>query len=141
MSEFKFSRKSLERLEGVSPVMQSLFKAALKVSPIDFGIPQYGGLRTTEDQQELYSRGRSAPGNIVTKVDGVDKRSRHQLGEAVDVYAYVNGKASWDDRHLALIAGIVIATAIELGIYIEWGGTFGSDSFKGWDYPHYQLKR
>ena len=139
MSEFKFSKKSLKRLEGVAPSLKLLFEISLINSPIDFGIPKHGGLRTTEDQQDLYAQGRTEPGAIITKVDGVDKVSKHQSGEAVDVYAYVNGKASWDKTHLAIIAGVVYATASELGVHIKWGGTFGSKDFHGWDYPHYQL--
>lgn len=141
MSGYRFSNKSLQRLETVKPELQLLFKEALKRSPIDFGIPQYGGLRTIEQQQDLYAQGRTEPGSVVTKVDGIDKVSRHQSGEAVDVYAYINGKASWDRTHLAIIAGVVYAMALELGIDIEWGGTFGSNDFHGWDYPHYQLKK
>ena len=143
---FAFSRKSQMRMVGVHPDLILIFYEALKVSPIDFGIPRDGGLRTAERQNELYNQ---VP--AVTRLDGYARKSRHQIdpeiseyGLALDVYAYVNGKASWDKTHLAIIAGVILSTANRLkaqgrvSIGIRWGGTFGSDNFRGWDYPHFE---
>lgn len=137
---YTFSKRSIERLEGVDPSLISVFQLALKLSRIDFGIPENGGLRTTEIQQGLYAQGRTEPGDIITRTDGVIKKSKHQGGKAIDVYAYINGRASWKPVHLALIAGAVFAAAKQLGIKIRWGGTFGSSDFAGWDSAHYQLR-
>lgn len=43
-----------------------------------------GGFRTAAKQAELYAKGRTAPGDIVTNCDGVRKRSKHQSGRAAD---------------------------------------------------------
>jgi len=129
---FELSKTSKERLVGVDPSLVLLIEESLKVSPIDFGIPQYGGLRTAPEQNSLFKKG-------VSKCDGFKTKSNHQTGKAVDVYAFVNGKASWDTEHLALIAGVILATAFRLGIKIRWGGTFGSNEMKGWDRPHFEL--
>lgn len=126
-------------MEGVDPRLVQVFRQAIKVSPIDFGIPELGGLRTEEQQKELYALGRTKPGRIVTKADGVNRKSRHQSGRALDVYAYVNKKASWDETHLAIIAGVILSTANRLGYKVKWGGTFGSSNFKGWDTPHFEI--
>ncbi len=132
MENFKLSRRSLDRLSGVDDRMIELIQAAISKSPIDFGIPQLGGNRTAEEQHQLYKEG-------VSKCDGYKKKSRHQSGNAVDVYAYHNKKASWDKVHLALIAGVVLAEAKAMGLNVVWGGTFGSKDFNGWDMPHFQL--
>jgi peptidoglycan L-alanyl-D-glutamate endopeptidase CwlK len=124
----------------VHPDLQKVMHRALKLSPIDFGIPSKGGYRTFEMQRELYEQGRTKPGKIITKADGRMKKSKHQSGKAVDVYAYINGKASWDEVHLSMIAVAVMLAAKELNIKITWGGIFGSKEFKGWDKEHYQLK-
>lgn len=59
----------------------------------------YDGKRTTLRQQQLYAQGRTKPGKIVTHLDGVTKRSKHQDGLAVDC-AWVVWKddGSWDVR-------------------------------------------
>lgn len=119
-------------LSGVNDQLKQLMIDSIKDSPIDFGIPNDGGLRSSEKQYELYKRGKSL-------LDGNIKKSKHQTGEAVDIYAYVNGKASWDDVHLAMVAGVVLSKAKERGLQVRWGGEFGSKDFNGWDKPHFEL--
>ena len=137
----------MQRLQGIKPELQHLAQVALSRSPVDFGIPQFGGLRTTEDQKYLYAQGRTRQGDIITSKDGVYKISAHQLGNAFDVYAYIQGKgASWDPRYLCLIAGVILATASELNIPIIWGGNWDGDGEiiddQGFvDLPHFQLIR
>ena len=129
---FSFSKKSLDRLNQVDTRLQELMQGAIAISPIDFGIPEYGGLRTEEEQQGLYKKG-------LSKCDGYKIKSLHQTGNAIDLYAYVDGKASWDQVHLAIIAGVVLGEAKRMNLNVRWGGTFGSKIFKGWDMPHFEL--
>ena len=56
-------------------------------------------LRSTEEQQELWSRGRTKPGNVVTWVDGITKLGAHNPipgkkpeARALDVGVFVDGK-------------------------------------------------
>lgn len=132
---FKFGKKSLERMEGVNGDLIIIFNEAIRTSVVDFGIPKYGGLRTAEEQSKLYADGKS-------NCDGYHTISNHQKGLALDFYAYVNGKASWDKIHLAMVASHILGTANlmrhsgEIDIELKWGGEFGSDNFHGWDYPH-----
>ena len=128
---YKLSKRSLSRLEGVDQRLKEVALLAIQITAVDFGIPEYGGKRSLEDQQELYSRDPK-----VTSCDGVDKRSRHQDGEAIDFYAYVGGKASWEKEHLVMVACAFFQAAIILGHQIEWGGLW-----KGFqDLPHIQLR-
>ena len=48
--------------------------------------------RTQADQDELYARGRSKPGQIVTWT----RKSKHIDGEAFDICILKNGKLCWD---------------------------------------------
>ena len=125
-------------MSGVHPDLKLVFQAALDDSPVDFGIPGHGGLRTEGEQNELFVKGKS-------KCDGFNEKSNHQSGNALDFYAYVNGAASWNGVHLAMVAAVILSTAERLriegliNIEIKWGGTFGSDNFDGWDFPHIEI--
>jgi peptidoglycan L-alanyl-D-glutamate endopeptidase CwlK len=129
----------MERMKGVDSDLQIVFHAALDDSPIDFGIPAHGGRRTPGEQNELFIQN-------LSKCDGFNTKSKHQSGNALDFYAYVNGKASWDKVHLAMVASCILTTAKRLKIEglidseLEWGGTFDSNSFDGWDMPHIAKK-
>ena len=135
---YKFGDASLRNMEGVHSQLVTIFRVALSVSPIDFGIPETGGLRTAEEQNDLYKRDKS-------KADGFVNRSKHQDGLALDFFAYVNGEASWLEQHLSMVAGVILSTAKRLydagiiSIKVRWGGTFGSDEFDGWDMPHIEI--
>ena len=143
---YKFSNSSLGRMQGVHPDIVLVFITALANSPIDFGIPGYGGVRTLVDQNSLFLEGKS-------KCDGVINKSNHQVPEgeeygfALDMYAFVDGKASWEKHHLAMVAGVILSTAKKLKalgvieLELKWGGTFGSNSFGGWDMPHIEAIR
>ena len=114
---------------------------AIKDTPIDFTIVE--GVRTTQRQQELYAQGRTKPGTIVTQVDGVKKKSNHQVkadgyGHAVDLYPYINGSVRLNNvsKEQKQIADHIKATACRLGVGITWGGDWKSP----YDPPHFELK-
>lgn len=141
----QFGKRSLQSLEGVHPNLVRLMKEAIKDSPIDFTITD--GVRTTKEQQDLYAKGRTAPGSIVTTRDGIIRKSEHQpkvdgFGHAVDLYPYVNGKIDFNAvNELKTIGAHIKATALRLGIKIVWGGDFKATATlpKGWDKPHFEL--
>ena len=115
-----------------------IFTEAIKNSPIDFGVPKDGGVRTSERQHELFNAKKS-------ECDGYKVKSRHQSGGACDFYAYVDGEVSWATNHLSMVAAVIMTTAkrlkkegkIKNDIY--WGGQFGSSNFNGWDMPHIEI--
>lgn len=131
---YSFGKTSLHRMEGVNPLLVQVAHTALALGWIDFGIPLFGGLRTVADQQHLFNEGRS-------KADGIKNKSNHQpdpktgLSNALDVYAYVEGKASWREDHLTIVAGAMFKAALQLDTKIVWGGLW--KSFK--DLPHFQI--
>tara|TARA_R100000544_G_scaffold20565_1_gene10000 strand:- start:11683 stop:12069 length:387 start_codon:yes stop_codon:yes gene_type:complete len=125
---FKLSEKSKSRLEGVDLQLIICIEMALKVSKVDFGIPADGGIRTAKRQKELFDKGAS-------KCDGYTNKSYHQTGKAFDVFAYVDGKASWQPEHLTKVAAAILQCAVQLGIQLEWGGLWKNFT----DMPHFQI--
>ena len=126
---FKLSQNSINNLVGVDGRLIDIADLAIKLTNIDFGIPSTGGLRTAEDQAKLFTAGKS-------KADGRTNKSYHQSGKAVDVYAYVDGKASWEKEHLAIIAAAMLQASAQLGYELKWGGLW-----KSWqDFPHFEIK-
>jgi peptidoglycan L-alanyl-D-glutamate endopeptidase CwlK len=89
--------------------------------------------RSPAEQQALYAQGRSAPGQIVTQLDGVTHFSNHNCkpARAVDVCVLIGGKVSWDPAAYAPLGPL----AIKYGLV--WGGSW--PHFK--DYPHLELPK
>ena len=126
---FKLGKNSINNLAGVDGRLIAIADLAIELTNIDFGVPSTGGLRTEADQAKLFADG-------VSKADGVNNKSYHQSGKAIDVYAYVDGKASWDKLHLAIIASAMLQASAQLGYKLKWGGLW-----KSWqDYPHFEIK-
>lgn len=96
------------------------------------------GFRSFQEQNELYEKGRTAEGQIVTHAKGGD--SYHNFGMAID-FALLNdqGKALWDITYDGNGNGTsdwmeVVVIAKELGF--QWGGDW--KNFK--DYPHLEMR-
>lgn len=141
---YRFSRTSERRLSSCEDNLIRVFNLAIKRTDVDFGIAC--GYRSVKEQQQLYAQGRTEPGSIVTYVDGVSKKSKHNYtpSQAVDVFAWVNNTASWDKEHLIYIAGVVMCCAKELGVKLRWGGNWDCDGEiisdqRFQDLPHYEL--
>jgi len=128
MKHHKFSVSSLNVLNGVDMRLKEIAHRALELSRVDFGIPSNGGLRTAEEQNSLYHGGKS-------QLDGYEKKSYHQTGKALDVYAYFDGKASWDKSHLSMVACAMLQAANELGYNLKWGGHWVNFV----DMPHFEI--
>lgn len=126
---WKLSKSSLKNRSGVDSRLIEINDLALTISPIDFGIPGFAGLRSEVVQFKLFEKG-------LSKCDGYDKISKHQSGQALDFFAYVKGRASWDEYYLAIVAAAHLQAASILGYKLEWGGFW--KSFK--DMPHLQLR-
>ena len=80
---FKLSQRSLGRLDGEKTKCTQLLLNAITVSNVDFGV--ICGLRTKKEQEDLVARGASQT-----------MKSKHLTGDAVDLMAYVSGRASWE---------------------------------------------
>ena len=140
---YTLSETSLKMLKGVHPNLVNFMTELIKISPWNFKIT--AGVRTAEEQNRLYQKGRTAPGAKVTNVDGYKLKSNHQikfdgLGYATDIGVIVNGeyKGTWKDFHFYQD---IYNTANKAGLLekygIEWGGNCWR-TFK--DAPHWQIK-
>ena len=96
------------------------------------------GLRTIEEQNLLYAKGRTAPGKKVTNAKG--GQSIHNYGFAVDICLIIDGKTAswdtakdWDDDQVSDWQECV-------DIFKKHGWNWGGDwkTFK--DLPHFDKK-
>lgn len=152
---YNLSNRSKTRLEGVHPFLVDTINEAIKTSPEDFGIPMYGGLRTSADQKKLYEKGRTPESlekgeKVVTYTDGIKRKSKHQIkdgyGQAFDIYIFNHntGRASWNIEKLTAVAIHLIKTSEIIkdrnpdykDLVLTWGGNW--KRFK--DYPHFQIE-
>ena len=118
-------------ISKLHPKLQSLLyelKDECERQGLKIGISEC--LRTKEEQDRLYAKGRTAEGSIVTNAKGASFSSMHQWGIAFDFYrndkkgAYENG-----DKFFEKVGKI----GKSLGL--EWGGDFRTIK----DLPHFQL--
>lgn len=140
---YQFGTTSQRRLATCHQDMRLIMSVAIQRSQVDFGIAE--GHRSIARQQQLFKEKKS-------RVDGINKLGKHNYNPslAADVYAWVNGKANWDEKHLAYIGGVVTAVAKELLAQgrishdIRWGANWDRDGeiitdqdFD--DLPHFEL--
>ena len=119
---FQLSQRSLDRLAGVDKDLVAVVKRAIEITEVDFGVTE--GIRTLVRQEELFKKGLSKT-----------MKSKHLIGRAVDVVAYVDGKVSWEEQYYHTIATAMKNAATELNVNIKWGGDFKSF----FDGPHFEL--
>ena len=136
---FSLSDTSRRNRAGVDQRLIEISDRAIQITKVDFGHGPYSGRRSQADQQHLHAIGASP------NCDGVEKRSPHQDGRALDVTAYVDGNATWEHKYYAMIAVAFLTAANELGYRIRWGGMFLHGAVHdgvpyGWDCPHFELE-
>lgn len=120
------SEKAIATLHAeVQPYARALVQRAA-----DHGITikVISGTRTYEEQNELYAKGRTAPGSIVTNARG--GFSNHNFGIAFDIGVF-EGSSYRDESPKYKAVG---AIGQELGL--DWGGNWKSIQ----DEPHFQLR-
>lgn len=112
-------------LPEVQPYARALVtKAASK----GITIKVISGLRTYDEQNDLYAQGRTKPGKIVTNARG--GYSNHNFGIAFDVGVF-EGTKYLDESPKYKAVGVL---GMDLGL--EWGGNWKTIQ----DEPHFQLR-
>lgn len=130
----KTRQLSEERLQPVHPSLATRVRAMLDLCGVRATrVLVTQGLRTWEEQDALYAKGRTVQPigrkNVVTNAKG--GQSYHNFGLAIDIVILdAIGKATWDTSH----AGWGIAAEAGKSVGLEWGGDW--TSFK--DIPHFQ---
>lgn len=87
-------------------------------------------VRTKEEQDALYAKGRTTVGNIVTNAKGSSYSSMHMWGVAFDIFRNDNKGAYYDSDGFFTKVG-----KLGQSIGLEWGGSWKSFI----DKPHFQL--
>ena len=121
---FKLSGRSLNKLEGVHPIMVDTVKRAIELSKVDFGVIY--GVRSLAEQKRLYEAKRSQT-----------MKSKHLVQEdgyshAVDLMAYDGSDPSWDIVMYDDIADAMKEAAIETGAKICWGAAWHINDIAEW---------
>jgi len=114
---FSLSTRSLDKLDGVDPELVSVVKRAIALTKIDFGVVY--GMRTEEEQEKLFAAGKSQT-----------MKSKHLVGRAVDLMAYVDGKGCWELNVYDDLCDAMKAAAEELGIAIKWGAAWSEGDIR-----------
>jgi len=138
MEKHNLSRRSKENLSGVKNPIKLLVQRSLKKSKHDFGIPNDGGRRTPQRQNELFLL---VP--KVTNCDGYIKKSYHQSGMAFDIFLFDEHGACW--KCLSKYKEIADTIKQEFKVMqneghfcscerLQWGG-----DWKHPDRPHFQI--
>jgi len=129
MSGFKLGARSIERAKGVNQLLLDCVNRSLMISKYDMTVPQFGGVRTADEQNELFKKG-------VSKADGINKLSYHQSGNAIDLipvdglYENIEGF-----KHFASIMKIEWSK-MKTGKKLVWGGDWKTFL----DLPHWEVK-
>lgn len=119
-------------LRDLHPSVAARFTAWVKACrDRDVEVLVYCTYRSLEEQAELYARGRTAPGKIVTNAP--PGSSWHNYRRAIDAVPVLAGKPDWsydpDERHWK----VMVEEADRLGI--EWAGRWRT--FR--EYVHFQI--
>lgn len=90
------------------------------------------GFRSKEYQDNLYAKGRTKPGRIVTNAKGSDYSSQHQWGIAFDI-AINDNRLLYNEAMIKKVAKIAKSKKVGL----SWGGDWISQV----DTPHFYLDK
>ena len=127
---FAGGNRSLERMDGVDIYLIECATRSLVKSKYDMTIPEHAGVRTAEEQNSLFLAGKS-------KADGIENKSYHQSGFALDIIpvsGYNDLKPFYYWANLMYIEWQIMISEGVNG-QIEWGGLFMPN---GWDKAHWQ---
>ncbi|MDQ2793117.1 MAG: M15 family metallopeptidase [Bacteroidota bacterium] len=126
------------RLAEVRPELVAAYQVALRRWSGDPGLRLLGlpivteGYRSAERQDELYTRGRSAPGPVVTYKRGGESKHNALPSRALDVaFLLADGSVSWSGLLLSKFARLMKAADAR----VHWGGDW--PGFK--DRPHFEV--
>ena len=114
---FSLSTRSLDKLDGVDPELVSVVKRAIALTKIDFGVVY--GMRTEEEQEKLFAAGKSQT-----------MKSKHLVGRAVDLMAYVDGKGCWELNVYDDLCDAMKTAAQELDIAVKWGAAWSEGDIR-----------
>ena len=144
---FKFSKKSLDLLQGVHPLLVEVVTEAMAYQVMDFSVNE--GVRTLERQKQLVAEGKSRTmlSKHLIQADG--------YGHAVDLYpspvnmSLINNPAKSPGLYgkelyrFGVLSGIMMSAAKKKKAVIvngaDWDGDGETLDHTFFDAPHFQL--
>lgn len=118
-------------MELIHPNLRFKLKKLLKkCEDAGIGIIITEGFRSKEEQDALYAKGRTSPGNIVTNAKGNSYSSQHQWGIAFDI-AINDPDRTYDVKLIEEVAKLAKKCKL------SWGGDWKSII----DRPHFYLRK
>lgn len=110
---YLLGRASRAKLEGVHPELVRVAERAIQISTVDFGIAE--GVREYARQVELVEQKKSTT-----------LHSKHLIQDtgfshAIDVFAYVNGKANYTTKYYGPIVQAFVEAGTALGVQLRFG--------------------
>jgi peptidoglycan L-alanyl-D-glutamate endopeptidase CwlK len=127
--ENKVSARSERVIATLLPEVQPLARELMaKAAAAGIKIEIISGLRSYQEQDDLFAQGRTKPGRIVSNARG--GHSNHNFGIAFDIGVFENGNYLDESPNYAKVG----AMGKELGFF--WGGDWKSIQ----DEPHFELR-
>ena len=117
---FKLSQRSIDKMDGVDKSLVDVVKRAIELTKIDFGVIY--GMRTIQEQENLVAAGKSQT-----------MKSKHLVGRAVDLMAYVDGKGCWELNVYDDLCDAMKEAAKELGVAIKWGAAWSEGDIRTYE--------
>tara|TARA_R110001592_G_scaffold2451_3_gene14440 strand:+ start:450 stop:902 length:453 start_codon:yes stop_codon:yes gene_type:complete len=114
---FKLSQRSIDKMDGVDKSLVGVVKRAIELTKVDFGVIY--GMRTIQEQENLVAAGKSQT-----------MKSKHLVGRAVDLMAYVDGKGCWELNVYDDLCDAMKEAAKELGVAIKWGAAWSEGDIR-----------
>jgi len=132
------TQQNLARLDlAVQPTMREVTQIAKSVAKsFKLDVTVISGHRSYEQQADLYAKGRTAPGSIVTYAK--PGSSNHNFGTAIDFGIFAGGKYL-DAREPGLTERVYLAIFNNIeaeGLRVDWGGNWKQLK----DTPHFEYR-
>tara|TARA_B000000557_G_C20789543_1_gene450345 strand:+ start:219 stop:722 length:504 start_codon:yes stop_codon:yes gene_type:complete len=124
---WKFGSRSIDRLNGVHPILVDVAHRALEKSPVDFGITC--GTRTLAEQMENIRNGRSKTKKSYHLIDWDFEWDRLKDGysHAIDCVAYQGSDVVWEMPYYFKIVDAMKEAMQEIGgdrPKLQWGSAW-----------------
>lgn len=130
MANYELGRKSKSELVGVHPLLAACAWLSITDPDREYDCSVFDGVRTQKEQDFYLAKGTSKT-----------SFSRHQLGQAVDLVPYINGRVRWDSEDTAMQAKITASFDENIRLMDKHARALGITlkRFK-WDKPHHQIE-
>jgi len=131
------TKRTVENLAGLHPQFKALATAFVEAAnealdPDKVRVEVISGLRSWRQQAELFARGRTKPGRIVTKAR--PGSSWHNFGLAIDLGLFRDGLYLDEAKPSVADKLYLKLEAVSLRFGLEWAGRWKSFT----ETPHYQ---